>query len=283
MVGARPIFVDVHPLTFNMNPGSLENKIIDAATCGIPRAVVPVDLFGNPYDHTEINRIARRYDLTVIEDGCQAFGSESTKKALNLGDHSFTSFYPTKPLGCYGDGGMIFTDDSKLAHKLKLMRKHGQHMKYDSDILGYNARLDALQAAVLLERFKAFEDEKNRRLKISGLYRSILMGAGLGSRLPQLHGILHQALFSVMCNGGEERSKLIGAFRSERISFDTCYPHPLHQVEVFREDLICFSYPNSESLSDRLIQLPMNPYLSDDEVEGVAGVVVETLKSGKEI
>jgi dTDP-4-amino-4,6-dideoxygalactose transaminase len=145
MVGATPIFVDVDKDTFTMKSVHLE-YMLSRQQKGNPKAVVPVDLFGCPYDR-EINNIANRYDLIVIEDGCHALGSMVKNiKALNLGDHSFTSFYPTKPLGCFGDAGMIFTDDSDLSSKLRYMRKHNQFQKHRCDSLGYNMRMDTIQA-----------------------------------------------------------------------------------------------------------------------------------------
>jgi dTDP-4-amino-4,6-dideoxygalactose transaminase len=148
MVGATPIFVDVDPVTFTMYFESLR-EMIEKQQKGIPKAIVPVNLFGCIYDYVSINAIANRYDLIVIEDGCHALGSKglsTINKALSLGDHSFTSFYPTKPLGCFGDAGMIFTDDSDLSSKLRYMRKHNQFQKHRCDSLGYNMRMDTIQA-----------------------------------------------------------------------------------------------------------------------------------------
>jgi len=200
MVGARPIFIDVDKSDFTMNSLSLENAIHDSVKIGKPKAVVPVDLFGCLYDE-EINRIARRYDLIVIEDGCHAVGSKDLdgRKALSLGDHSFTSFYPTKPLGCFGDAGMIFTKDSELAIRLKDMRKHGQTDKYYCSKLGYNARMDTLQAAVLLERFKVYERELERRRAIAERYKSGLVTSKYAYQKSYNYK-LTWALFSIICH-----------------------------------------------------------------------------------
>jgi dTDP-4-amino-4,6-dideoxygalactose transaminase len=271
MVGARPIFVDVNLDTFTMNPGSLENKIRESAVCGTPKAVVPVDLFGCPYNYVEINRIAKDYGLVVIEDGCHAMGSQvGNLQALRIGDHSFTSFYPTKPLGCFGDAGMIFTDDTDLAHDLRFMRKHNQKMKNNCDSLGYNMRMDTIQAVVLLEKFKRYPEELERRRRIARMYVD-----GLDSEI----GVQNQpgrsscALFSLVVSQ-RFREELKG------VDYDIYYRYPLHKLKVFKEDLISYDYPNSTALCQSIFQIPMHPYLSDKEVYHIIDVINKAYEGG---
>jgi dTDP-4-amino-4,6-dideoxygalactose transaminase len=278
MTGARPIFVDVDLATFNMQPLSLNNKIKATAGIGVPKAVVPVDLFGVPYDYKEINKIAHRYGMVVIEDGCHAMGSKAgKKKALGLGDFSFTSFYPTKPLGCFGDGGMIFCDDYELAYKLQLMRKHGQGIKHHCYELGYNSRLDTIQAAVLLAKFDTYEKGLGRRREIAQKYINELPDAHIQRKnYWQDFSDLNHALFSVLCNSNEQRGEAQKRLRAASIPFSVYYPQPLHELEVFREDLVSWDYANASALSKKILQIPMHPYLKDGEVEKI----IEAVKEG---
>jgi len=269
MVGAIPIFVDVDRSTFTMYFESLREKIREASVVGTPKAVVPVDLFGCMYDFVSINSLAKEYDLIVIEDGCHALGSRTGKGtyALSLGDHSFTSFYPTKPLGCFGDAGMIFTDDSDLSSKLRYMRKHNQLVKHKCDSLGYNMRMDTIQAAVLLEKFKRYKDDLKKRQVIAGRYVDGIKNVEFQNQ-PQ-HSTC--ALFSILCRDSEHRNKISAKLPCSEIY----YPTPLHKQKVFKEDLICYSYPNSEALSDSILQIPMHQYLTDHEVTEIIETINE--------
>ena len=276
ILGATPVFVDVYESTFNIDCNKLEieiNKVINEGKLK-PKAIIPVDLFGLPARYRLIDKIAKKYNLKVIEDAAQSFGgSIRDKKVGTFGDIAATSFYPAKPLGCYGDGGAIFTNDDSLAEECKAIRIHGTKSdKYNSEMIGLNGRLDSIQAAVLLEKLSIFDKELEMRNKIDTKYRSFLNNA-------QYHPKEYQsshALFSIVLGCEERRNSLISRLTAEKIPTVIYYRYPIHLMEGFKylgykeQDL-----PISELLSKTIVSLPMHPYLADEELEKIKKCIIQ--------
>jgi len=268
LLGATPIFVDVYDSTFNIDCEKLELAIQHTISEGklTPKAIIPVDLFGVPARYRVIEEITKKYDLKVIEDAAQSFGGEiRDKKVGTFGDVAATSFYPAKPLGCYGDGGAIFTNDDDLANKCKAIRIHGTtNDKYHSELIGLNGRLDSLQAAVLLEKLTIFDEELDLREKISIQYRKNLKNC---QYIPDNYKSSH-ALFSILLQSNQKREEVINKLSKNNIPNVIYYKMPLHLMEAFsslgyKEG----DFPISEGLSKRILSLPMHPYLSKGNVE----------------
>jgi len=267
LLGATPVFVDVYDSTFNINCNNLEKEIERVLSEGKlnPKAIIPVDLFGLPARYRVINKIAKKFNLKVIEDAAQSFGgSIKGKKVGSFGDVAATSFYPAKPLGCYGDGGAIFTDNDELAEKCRAIRIHGTSVdKYNSEMIGLNGRLDSMQAAILLEKLKIFDDELTMRKQVNLLYRKYLNNAQFN---PKEYQSSH-ALFSIVLGSNEKRNRLISIFQEQKIPSVIYYKYPIHLMDGFKY----LGYkkgdmPVSESLSETIISLPMHPYLKSEEI-----------------
>jgi len=263
-VGATPVFVEVDPVSFNMDPESLVRAIDHArATDLCPAAVMPVDLFGQPADYDAIEAVAAREGLWVVCDAAQGFGaSYKGRKVGTVGLATTTSFFPAKPLGCYGDGGAILTDDDDLAAKLKSIRVHGKGTdKYDNVIIGMNARLDTIQAAILIEKLAIFADELEARQKVADRYE-----AGLGNLVttPRLaDGVTSAwAQYTITLPSRAQRDRLAADLKAKGIPTAVYYPKPLHQQTAYQH------FPAdpaglavSEALSGTVLSLPMHPYL----------------------
>lgn len=281
--GATPIFIDVDERTFNIDVEKLEKAIIEVKekTNLNPRAIIPVDLFGQPADYKKIQEIAKKYDLKIIEDSAQGFGGEiNGKKACSFGDIATTSFFPAKPLGCYGDGGAIFTDDEELYKLILSIRIHGKgDFKYDNVRVGLNSRLDTIQAAILLPKLEAFKEyELDARNKFAKLYEEKLKDI---IRVPVvLDGYLSSwAQYTLICDNKEERSFLQEELKKLGIPTMVYYPKPLHKQKVYEgynfnlEDLKV-----SEELVDKVLSIPMHPYLDEETVNKVCDAITENLK-----
>ena len=270
ILGATPIFVDVYETTYNIDCEKLETEIIKVINEGKlkPKAIIPVDLFGLPARYRLIDKVAKKYNLKVIEDAAQSFGgSIRDKKVGTFGDVSATSFYPAKPLGCYGDGGAIFTNDDNLAEECKAIRIHGTKVdKYNSEMIGLNGRLDSMQAAVLLEKLTIFDEELEMRNEIDYHYRKILNNAQYH---PKNYQSAH-ALFSITLGSEEKREILIERISSKNIPSVIYYKFPIYLMKAFKYlkyqkgDL-----PISELLSSTIISLPMHPYLKNEEIDTI--------------
>jgi dTDP-4-amino-4,6-dideoxygalactose transaminase len=294
LAGAMPVFVDIDAQTFNIDPDCLERVLrrISQGSDGRsahrergpslkPKAVVAVDLFGLPADYKRINAIAKHYGLHVIEDAAQSFGADyQGKKAGALADIACTSFYPAKPLGTYGDGGMCFTDDSRLAEVLRSIGNHGigEH-RFDHIRLGINGRLDTLQAAILLAKMEVLADELDNRRRIASFYHSELNGCS-GLRLPRKDGHgCHSAWaqYSVMTETNQQRNRLRHGLKQLGIPTVIYYPTPLNRYEVFPAPLITDNddCPASQWCADRIFSIPVHPYLTTTEQRHV----VETIRS----
>jgi|TARA_B100001105_G_scaffold114868_1_gene92033 dTDP-4-amino-4,6-dideoxygalactose transaminase len=268
LLGATPVFVDVYESTFNIDCEKLELAIQNTIAEGklTPKAVIPVDLFGVPARYRLIEEIAKKYDLKVIEDAAQSFGATiGDRKVGTFGDVAATSFYPAKPLGCYGDGGAIFTNNDNLANKCKAIRIHGTTSdRYHSELIGLNGRLDSLQAAVLLEKLTIFDEELNLREKISIQYRNNLKNC---QSIPKDYVSSH-ALFSIVLESDQQRNQTIEKLEQNDVPTAIYYKCPIHLMKAF--SYLRYQkgdFPISEDLSKRILSLPMHPYLSEDDVE----------------
>ena len=274
LVGATPVFVDIDPETYNINCRELEKAIkkILAENKLKPRCVMPVDLFGQPADYDEINTIAERYHLYVISDAAQSFGaSYKGKKACSQTEIAGTSFFPAKPLGAYGDGGMIFSRDAKLHEKLLSIRVHGQGSdKYNNIRVGINGRLDSMQAAVLLAKLEIFDEEIELRQEVARRYNEALKDY---VKVPFVkdHNISVWAQYSIL---HPRREKILEKLKENGIPTAIYYPKPLHLQEAFsylgyRKG----DFPVSEKIADEIFSIPMHPYLTPEEQDRIAAAI----------
>lgn len=277
-VGATPVFVDVDPVTFNLSLEKLEQAIESVVKEGRlrPRAVMPVDLFGLTCDYDAIDGLAATHDLFVIEDAAQSFGAVyKGRRAGGFGHAGCTSFFPAKPLGCYGDGGAVFTDSDELAERLVSIRVHGKGTdKYDNVRLGLNGRLDTLQAAILLPKLDIFPDELERRQVVADRYTRLLAGTGLV--LPHVPPGYASAWaqYSILAADGDARAELQARLKENGIPSAVYYPTPLHLQTAFADlGYGAGDLPVSEDLSRRIMSLPMHPYLTEAEQQAVAAAV----------
>ncbi len=280
--GAAPIFVDVDRDTFNIDTTKLEKaikKVLDEGKL-TPKVIIPVDLFGLPADHIEIERIAKKYNLRVMEDAAQGFGgSINGKKACSFGDAATTSFFPAKPLGCYGDGGAIFTNDDELAELLNSMKVHGKgDNKYDNVRIGVNSRLDSIQAAVLNVKLTAFiEHELEDVNKVYRLYTEKLKGVVETPVIPEGY-VSSFAQYTIKLKNKEERDALQAKLKEEGIPSMIYYVKPMHKQGAFAEnDYDDNDFEVTKELCETVLQLPIHPYLTEKEIEKVCKSVEESL------
>ena len=282
LTGATPVFVDVDDATFNMDVGSLRNGIAAAKRQGLkPRAVIPVDLFGQPADHDAIAAIAEAEGLFVLDDAAQAFGASCKGRRLGtFGLATATSFFPAKPLGCFGDGGAIFTDDAKLAETLRSVRVHGQGSdKYDNVRLGLTARLDTMQAAILIEKLKIFEDEVAARNKVAERYTQ---GLGNVVTVPRVASGCTSvwAQYTIRLPKGCDRDGFAAALKAQGIPTAIYYPKSMHQQTAYRDFPVADGgLPTCESLSCDVISLPMHAYLDEPTQARIIKAVRGTLST----
>lgn len=266
LLGAVPVFVDIDPQTYNLDPALLE-----AAITPRTKAIMPVSLYGQCADFDAINAIAARHGLAVIEDACQSFGATSKgRRSCGLSTIGCTSFFPSKPLGCYGDGGACFTDDDALAVRMRQIMSHGQDRRYHHPILGINGRLDTLQAAVLLAKLAIFDDEVAARERIGSRYSELLQGvAGTPVLAAECSSVYAQ--YTIQVNNREELAKTLQA---QGIPTAVHYPVPLHLQPVFQGlGKPAGSFPVAEQAAERVISLPMHPYLTDEQQCRIAAAV----------
>ncbi len=271
LIGATPIFIDSDPRTFNIDVIHLRSMIENVIKEGklTPRAIIPVDLFGQPAEYEEIMKIAKDYNLLVLEDGAQGFGgSINGKKACSFGDISTTSFFPAKPLGCYGDGGAVFTDSDVDYEKLVSLRVHGKgSYKYDNVRVGLNSRLDTLQAAILLPKLHAFIDyELNSRNEIADIYNHELNDIVI-TPLVKENMQSSWAQYTILLNDEQERNELQQYLKSKGIPSMIYYPKPLHMQSVYKDHIVYSEdLKNAENLSRKCLSLPMHPYLEREQI-----------------
>lgn len=294
LLGATPVFVDIDPATFNMDPAKLSAaiKAVETGNAGLhplpasagkltPKAVIPVDLFGLLADYPAIQKIAEDNGLFVIEDAAQAFGATvgaggAAKKACSFGAIACTSFFPAKPLGCYGDGGMCFTNDEKLLELLRSIRVHGQGTdKYQNVRLGITGRLDTMQATVLLAKMDIFDDEVRLRQEVAARYAELL-GAIPGLTLPKIPAghVSVFAQYSILAESGAHRTELLARLGKAGVPSSIYYPVPLHLQPAFAGlGYAKGSMPQSEAAADRVFSIPMHPYLTAPVQQQIAAAL----------
>ena len=269
LIGATPIFVDIYPETFNINPSGIIEAIEEAKTKGLkPRAIIPVDLFGLPARYRVIEKIALENNLFIIEDAAQGFGGEIRgRKAGSFGDVATTSFFPAKPLGCYGDGGAIFTDNDNLAESMKSVRVHGGGVdKYENIRVGINGRLDTIQAAILLEKFDIFKkDEITLRNEVSKHYSKYINDNLKTPFIPDKY-LSSWAQYSIMALSSLERDLIMGKLKDNNIPNVIYYRIPLHLQKVYKNlGYKVGDFPVAETVASRVFSIPMHPYLERDQ------------------
>jgi dTDP-4-amino-4,6-dideoxygalactose transaminase len=290
LLGATPVFVDIDPETFNLDPERLANAItaVNASNHDVhplpkigngalkPKAVIGVDLFGLPADYEAVNRVAAEHGMVVIEDAAQSFGAEMKgRRACSLAAVGCTSFFPAKPLGCYGDGGMCFTDDDRLSAVMDSVRVHGKGSdKYDNVRVGINGRMDTLQASIVLSKFSIFPEEVELRQEVAARYGRLLGGIeGLAPpRVPAGYTSVW-AQYSLLASSGDHRSRLQAALKEAGVPTAVYYPKPLHLQTAFAHlGYGDGAFPHSEDASRRIFSIPMHPYLKAEEQEKIAAV-----------
>jgi dTDP-4-amino-4,6-dideoxygalactose transaminase len=276
---ATPIFVDVLPETFNMDPVHLEKQIKKVLSEGKlkPKVIITVDLFGLPANYPAINEIAKKFGLKVLEDSAQGFGGQiNGQKACSFGDAATTSFFPAKPLGCYGDGGAIFTNDDQIAKIIQSLKVHGKGKdKYDNVRIGYNSRLDTIQAAILNVKFKAFvKHELSDVQKVYQLYYQLLDGRLLTKPIIPEGYLSSFAQYTIILKDNNQRDKLQKHLKDNKVPTFIYYSKAMHQQKAMsiydhnEEDL-----KNSTMLSERVLSLPMHPYLRRNDISKISKTI----------
>ena len=279
LAGATPVFVDIDPRTYNLDPAQLE-----AAITPRTKAIMPVSLYGQCADFDAINAIACRHGLPVIEDAAQSFGATCRgRRSCGLSLVGATSFFPSKPLGCYGDGGALFTDDDALAAVMREIRIHGQDRRYHHPRLGINGRLDSMQAAVLLAKLEVFDEEVEARRRIGARYTELLQdgasrrGLSDALRTPEVEPF-NTSVYAQYTIEVEDRAGLESRLKERGIPTAVHYPQPLHTQPVFAGLAIPEGrFPASEAAARRVISLPMHPYLSDEQQRRVVDAVLDAI------
>ena len=263
LLGAKPVFVDIDPQTYNIDPAKISSTITNNT-----KLILPVSLYGQCADMDAINTIAKQHNLPVLEDGAQSFGATyKGRKSCNLSTVGCTSFFPSKPLGCYGDGGAIFTNDDVLAKMMCEIRVHGQDKRYSHPRLGINGRLDTIQAAVLLAKFEIFPDEVMQRDRVGRQYTASINAMQSTIVAPQIRSncTTVYAQYSIMVNN---REQLIAKLNKMNIPTAVHYPVPLHLQPPFYNNQL--NLPVVEDVATKIVSLPMHPYLSTEDIEKVS-------------
>jgi dTDP-4-amino-4,6-dideoxygalactose transaminase len=284
LLGATPVFVDIDPETYNIDPTKLRDEILkvktgERITASFPshlvaKAVIPVDLFGLCADYNAIAAVAKEFELFVLEDAAQSFGAErAAKKACSFGNMAATSFFPAKPLGCYGDGGAVFLDDQETLDILKSLRIHGQGSdKYENVRIGINGRMDTIQAAVLLAKMEIFEQEFEQRQIVAQRYSHGLAGKFVTPAIPEGNRSAW-AQYSIL---SEKRDQIMVSLKKSGIPTAIYYPKPLHLQKAFKYlgyEKGCF--PVAEEISAKIFSLPMHPYLDEKDQNTVIKALLD--------
>lgn len=260
LLGAKPVYVDVDPRTYNLDP-----HLLEAAITPRTKAIIPVSLYGQCADFDAINAIAARHGVPVIEDAAQSFGATyKGKRSCNLTTIACTSFFPSKPLGCYGDGGAIFTNDDELAKVMRQIARHGQDRRYHHVRVGVNSRLDTLQAAVLLPKLEVFESELTQRQRVAGMYAETLQALSIAVPFVEAHNSSAWAQYTVQV---AERDRVQETLKTLGVPTAVHYPIPLNRQPAVGDDLA--RLPIGDLVASRVMSLPMHPYLTADQVNTV--------------
>ena len=267
-VGATPIFVDINPNTFNIDLALVE-KAITAKT----KAVIPVHLFGQPVDMPALKALCDAKGLKIVEDCAQSFGASiNGKQTGSFGDLGAFSFFPSKNLGCYGDGGMVTTDSDELAATVKQYRNHGSKVQYHHSLVGYTSRLDELQAVVLRAKLPHIDEFNSNRRRVDQTYKAMLAGTGI--QMPFEDGVGKHVFHQYVCLH-PKRDQILQTLRDNQIACAIYYPVPLHKQEVFAQDCAGMSLPVTESITSQCFALPVYPELSEEKIK----LVTDTFKS----
>lgn len=282
-LGATPIFVDVDYDTYNLDAKKLDEAVLEIQKNKnlSPKVVIAVDLFGLPANYKAIKEVAGKYNLKILEDGAQGFGGEiDGKRACSFGDIGTTSFFPAKPLGCYGDGGAIFTNDDEIAEMIRSLCVHGKgRMKYDNIRIGMNSRLDALQAGILMPKFKAFKEYEVADVnRAAALYTEKLKGIVKLPLIPE--GYLSSfAQYTIKLESEEKRDELKNKLQEKGIPSMIYYPKPMHLQEAFgKENLGTGDFEVTNKLSATVLSLPIHPYITETDIDEVVQVIKDTIK-----
>ncbi|AHB55071.1 TPA: DegT/DnrJ/EryC1/StrS family aminotransferase [Pseudomonas aeruginosa] len=267
LLGATPVYVDVDPRSYNLDP-----KLLKAAITARTKAIIPVSLYGQCADFDEINEIAAEYGIPVIEDAAQSFGAiYKGRRSCSLTKIACTSFFPSKPLGCYGDGGAIFTEDDGLAEVMRQIARHGQDRRYHHIRVGVNSRLDTLQAAILLSKMEVFDEEMQLRQRVAQRYSSLLQAAGLDS-MPYIepYNVSAWAQYTIRVN---ERYNVQSYLKDAGIPTAVHYPIPLNKQPAVSNDKAYL--PVGDMVAEEVLSLPMHPYLTDEAIETIVKALVK--------
>jgi UDP-2-acetamido-2-deoxy-ribo-hexuluronate aminotransferase len=276
LLGATPVFADIDPVTCNIDPALIEAKITPAT-----RAIMPVSLYGQPADMDEINAIAERHGLTVIEDAAQSFGaSYRGRQSCNLSGIGCTSFFPSKPLGCYGDGGALFTSDDELAKAMREIRVHGQSKRYVHTRIGVGGRMDTLQCAVVLAKLELFDWELQQRQRAAATYDALLHGNDAGVR-PVGRRDDRTSVYAQYTVMLERRADLQAALQAHGIPSAVHYPVPIHRQPAYAHLGPEATCPVSDALAGKVMSLPMGPYLSDAEIRTVCTTLLRAAREAE--
>ncbi len=271
LLGATPVFVDIDPDSYNIDIRKIEAAITDKTKC-----ILPVSLYGQCADMNAINQLAKKYQLPVIEDAAQSFGAcYQLKKSCGLSTIACTSFFPSKPLGCYGDGGACFTDDDELALRMRQIRTHGQEKRYLHRLLGLNSRLDSLQAAILLAKLEVFDQEVEARERIGKRYHDLLSKQIKTMQVQPGNSCVY-AQYTIEV---DERDALQAFLKTRNIPTVVHYPLPLHLQPVFAKLRPSSPLPVAEKAAKRVLSLPMHPYLTQEEQDLIVQQVFEGLRA----
>lgn len=270
LMHATPVFVDIDPVTFNIDPSKIEAVITDKT-----KAIMPVSLYGQPADMDEINAIAKKHNLKVIIDGAQCFGSTYKGQASsNCADIYTTSFFPAKPLGCYGDGGAVFTNNDEHAEKMKMMRVHGQNKRYHHKYIGMGGRLDTIQAAILLAKLPHYAKEIEGRNRVAQAYTEQF---GNIAKTPQLKSD-RTSVWAQYTVRVQDRDQVQEKLKENGIPTAVHYPMPLHMQECFQYlGIKQGAFPIAEQVAKEVMSLPMNPFLTDEEIAYIVNTVKKSI------
>ncbi len=296
LLGAKPVFVDIDEKTYNIDPAKIEVAITEKT-----KAIMPVSLYGQPADMDVINEIARKYNLKVIIDGAQSFGATYKGKAeVHYADIYTTSFFPAKPLGCFGDGGAVLTNNQQLSTKIQSLRVHGQNKRYHHKYIGMGGRMDTLQCAIVNVKLKHYAEDLSLRQQVAEKYSKVFRERGEGRRekdgewieiSPSTFYLLPSTLsditsawaqYSIRVKGNGRRGKVQAKLKEVGIPTAVHYPMPLHLQEAFT--YLGYSegdFPVSEKVSNEIMSLPMNPYVTDEEIVYIAGTIAECTNNQK--
>jgi dTDP-4-amino-4,6-dideoxygalactose transaminase len=265
-VGAKPVFVDIDPRTFNLDP-----LLVEAAVTPRTKAILPVHLFGQPADMPAMEELCRRHGLLLVEDCAQSFGAAvSGRMTGGIGAFGCFSFFPSKNLGCYGDGGMVTTTSAEAAEQLRVLRNHGSKVRYHHSVIGYNSRLDEIQAVILRAKMKHIATYNEERRRVAHHYSALLAGTTVTPPFEDGKGVHVYHQYTVLT---DQREKIMAALAAAEIASAIYYPIPLHRQDVFADDCRDVALPVAEGVASRCMSLPIYPEMTAAQVEEVVRVI----------